>query len=98
MSTRAFSLRAPPCLTPAPDLTVHHTIEERHIFPNLAKRMPSFKEDEQHIKSHHGIHEGRSALPPFSSTSLCAHVRARRAGQARGAARQVARGPVGVLA
>ena len=40
------------------DLTMHHTIEERQIFPILAKRMPSFAEDEAHIKSHHGIHEG----------------------------------------
>ena len=40
------------------DLTVHHTIEERHIFPVLAKRMPAFQNDEVHIKSHHGIHEG----------------------------------------
>lgn len=37
---------------------MHHTIEERHIFPILAKRMPTFRNDEAHIKSHHGIHEG----------------------------------------
>ncbi|EKM60436.1 uncharacterized protein PHACADRAFT_189570 [Phanerochaete carnosa HHB-10118-sp] len=46
-------------------LTVHHTIEERHIFPLLAKRMPTFKDDEQHIKSHHGIHEGLDKLGAF---------------------------------
>ncbi|KAF7792317.1 hypothetical protein EIP86_003353 [Pleurotus ostreatoroseus] len=43
-------------------LTMHHTIEERHIFPLLAKRMPAFRNDEQHIKSHHGIHEGLDKL------------------------------------
>lgn len=43
-------------------LTMHHTIEERHIFPNLAKRMPSFKADEQHIAAHHAIHEGLDQL------------------------------------
>lgn len=53
-------------LTRFVDLTAHHTIEERHIFPYLAKRMPSFKEDEQHIKSHHGIHEGTKRLLLFS--------------------------------
>ncbi|PSR81162.1 hypothetical protein PHLCEN_2v6497 [Hermanssonia centrifuga] len=41
---------------------MHHTIEERHIFPILAKRMPTFKDDEVHIKSHHGIHEGLDKL------------------------------------
>ncbi|KAI0093066.1 hypothetical protein BDY19DRAFT_406229 [Irpex rosettiformis] len=43
-------------------LTMHHTIEEQHIFPVLAQRMPSFREDEAHIKSHHGIHEGLDKL------------------------------------
>ncbi|KAI0753935.1 hypothetical protein BC629DRAFT_1598539 [Irpex lacteus] len=43
-------------------LTMHHTIEEQHIFPVLALRMPSFKDDEAHIKSHHGIHEGLDKL------------------------------------
>ncbi|PAV18412.1 hypothetical protein PNOK_0525400 [Pyrrhoderma noxium] len=36
----------------------HHTIEERYIFPELAKKMPSFAMDEQHLKSHEGIHDG----------------------------------------
>lgn len=40
------------------DLTAHHTIEERYIFPVLAKRMPEFRDDEKHIKSHHAIHDG----------------------------------------
>ena len=40
------------------DLTMHHTIEERHVFPILATRMPAFKNDDVHVKSHHAIHEG----------------------------------------
>ena len=39
-------------------LTAHHTIEERHIFPYLAKRMTAFQNDEVHLKSHEGIHHG----------------------------------------
>jgi len=38
---------------------MHHTIEERHLFPILARNMPQFaKEDGEHLASHHGIHEG----------------------------------------
>ena len=37
---------------------LHHSIEERHIFPVLAKRIPAFKEE--HIESHKGIHDGKS--------------------------------------
>ncbi|KAJ7647283.1 hemerythrin HHE cation binding domain-containing protein [Roridomyces roridus] len=45
-------------------LTMHHTIEERHIFPVLAKRMPQFstETDDAHIASHKGIHDGLDAL------------------------------------
>ncbi|KIO22846.1 hypothetical protein M407DRAFT_78809, partial [Tulasnella calospora MUT 4182] len=39
-------------------LTMHHTIEERNIFPILAQKMPAFREDAEHIESHKGIHEG----------------------------------------
>ncbi|KAF8664375.1 hypothetical protein AX16_000746 [Volvariella volvacea WC 439] len=46
------------------ELTVHHTVEERHFFPKLAKRMPQFKttKDTAHMKSHEGIHRGLDAL------------------------------------
>ena len=41
---------------------MHHTIEERHLFPILAKNMPQFSKDDHgdgaHILSHRGIHEG----------------------------------------
>jgi len=44
-------------------LTMHHTIEERYLFPILAKTMPQFaKENGSHIASHHGIHEGLNQL------------------------------------
>ena len=35
---------------------------KRFIFPELAKKMPSFAEKEQHRKSHEGIHDGMSIL------------------------------------
>lgn len=41
---------------------MHHTIEERHLFPILAKTMPQFSENDHgdgaHILSHRGIHDG----------------------------------------
>lgn len=37
-------------------LTMHHGIEEAHIFPRLATRMPEFRVDLQH--QHHEIHDG----------------------------------------
>ena len=43
----------------AAGLTVHHTIEERHIFPILAKRMAMFQNDDVHLKSHEAIHHGQ---------------------------------------
>ncbi|KAJ7178520.1 hemerythrin HHE cation binding domain-containing protein [Mycena crocata] len=45
-------------------LTMHHTIEERHIFPILAKRMPEFSTETEagHIDSHKGIHHGLEEL------------------------------------
>ncbi|EEB90528.1 hypothetical protein MPER_11253, partial [Moniliophthora perniciosa FA553] len=35
---------------------MHHTIEERHIFPLLATRMKEFSSDSDHLKSHEDIH------------------------------------------
>ncbi|KAF8973228.1 hypothetical protein BDZ97DRAFT_668029 [Flammula alnicola] len=45
-------------------LTMHHTLEERHIFPILARSMPKFanNDDGAHIASHRGIHEGLEKL------------------------------------
>ncbi|BGP38133.1 hypothetical protein JCM10449v2_002060 [Rhodotorula kratochvilovae] len=41
-------------------LEFHHGIEERHIFPVLAKRMPQFAED--HQEEHDCIHDGMAQL------------------------------------
>ncbi|EAU91232.2 hypothetical protein CC1G_06867 [Coprinopsis cinerea okayama7 len=45
-------------------LTLHHTLEERHFFPLLAKRMPQFSpdHDSEHLKSHSHIHDGLDKL------------------------------------
>ncbi|KAG8811521.1 hypothetical protein FRC17_002421 [Serendipita sp. 399] len=40
------------------DLTMHHDIEEAHVFPKLAKKMPEFRANERHKKSHKLIHDG----------------------------------------
>ncbi|TFK54444.1 hypothetical protein OE88DRAFT_1733101 [Heliocybe sulcata] len=46
-------------------LNFHHSLEERHIFPVLAKRMSVFSEtaeDPRHIRSHRAIHKGLDDL------------------------------------
>jgi len=40
----------------------HHSIEEQYIFPDLAKRMPEFAENEKHLQSHAAIHHGLEEL------------------------------------
>ncbi|KAK3716216.1 hypothetical protein LTR37_006661 [Vermiconidia calcicola] len=39
-------------------LTVHHTIEEQHIFPVLARKMPAFKKELELLTQHKQIHNG----------------------------------------
>lgn len=39
-------------------LTIHHTIEEEHIFPVLAQRMPAFRRELQLLTQHRQIHDG----------------------------------------
>ena len=39
-------------------LTIHHTIEEQHIFPVLAQRMPAFRQELELLTQHRQIHEG----------------------------------------
>ncbi|GAA5989129.1 hypothetical protein JCM10908_001171 [Rhodotorula pacifica] len=41
-------------------LGFHHGIEEQHIFPVLAKRMPQFRDD--HQEEHDAIHKGMDEL------------------------------------
>ncbi|GAA5908390.1 hypothetical protein JCM6882_007924 [Rhodosporidiobolus microsporus] len=43
----------------------HHGIEERYIFPVLAKKMPQFAED--HQEEHDAIHEGMHSLEKLIS-------------------------------
>ncbi|KIM91817.1 hypothetical protein PILCRDRAFT_809782 [Piloderma croceum F 1598] len=42
------------------ELSNHHMIEERFIFPILGQRMPKFKAE--HLESHKGIHDGTDRL------------------------------------
>lgn len=46
-------------------LTMHHGIEEQHIFPLLAKKMPCFKPDQELLTQHKGIHEGMDRLEAY---------------------------------
>ncbi|KAI9721956.1 MAG: hypothetical protein M1812_001914 [Candelaria pacifica] len=39
-------------------LHIHHTIEEEHIFPVLAKKMPAFREELELLTQHKQIHQG----------------------------------------
>ena len=39
-------------------LTIHHTIEEKHIFPILAKKMPAFRKELELLTQHKQIHDG----------------------------------------
>ena len=46
-------------------LTIHHTIEEEHIFPVLAKRMPAFQQELQLLTQHRQIHAGLDQLEAY---------------------------------
>ncbi|PVI03153.1 hypothetical protein DM02DRAFT_521405 [Periconia macrospinosa] len=46
-------------------LTMHHTIEEEHIFPVLAKKMPAFKKELELLTQHKHIHEGLDKLEDY---------------------------------
>ncbi|KAK4935858.1 hypothetical protein LTR10_023170 [Elasticomyces elasticus] len=46
-------------------LTVHHTIEEQYVFPELAERMPAFGEHDHLITQHEAIHEGLVKLEEY---------------------------------
>jgi phosphatidylinositol 3,5-bisphosphate 5-phosphatase len=51
-------------------LTMHHTIEENYVFPELATRMPIFEPNEHLIKQHEQIHEGIEKLEEFVKACL----------------------------
>jgi hemerythrin-like domain-containing protein len=46
-------------------LTMHHTIEEQYVFPELAERMPIFAPQDHLIKQHHDIHVGLEKLEEY---------------------------------
>ena len=46
-------------------LTMHHTIEEQYVFPELAERMPAFGEHDHLITQHEAIHEGLVKLEEY---------------------------------
>jgi hemerythrin-like domain-containing protein len=46
-------------------LTVHHTIEEQHIFPVLAKKMPVFRKELDLLQQHKQIHRGLDVLEKY---------------------------------
>ncbi|KAF2230120.1 hypothetical protein EV356DRAFT_536678 [Viridothelium virens] len=46
-------------------LTFHHTIEEEHIFPVLAARMPAFQAELELLSQHRQIHEGLEAFETY---------------------------------
>ncbi|KAK5107380.1 hypothetical protein LTR62_001323 [Meristemomyces frigidus] len=46
-------------------LTFHHTIEEQHIFPILARKMPAFQKELQLLTQHKEIHKGLDELEKY---------------------------------
>ncbi|PBP16736.1 hypothetical protein BUE80_DR012594 [Diplocarpon rosae] len=49
-------------------LATHHAIEEQHIFPVLAQKMPEFKQGEnaaELLRQHQEIHKGMDALEEY---------------------------------
>ena len=46
-------------------LEIHHSIEEQHIFPILAQRMPPFKEEMELLSQHKEIHAGMEKLEAY---------------------------------
>ncbi|OCT45068.1 hypothetical protein CLCR_06327 [Cladophialophora carrionii] len=46
-------------------LTIHHTVEEQHVFPDLAKRMPIFAPKDHLISQHKAIHEGLEKMEEY---------------------------------
>lgn len=46
----------------------HHRVEEAHIFPLLAKKLPQFAAtNSEHVKAHRGIHDGMAKYSAYLS-------------------------------
>lgn len=46
-------------------LEFHHSIEEQHIFPVLAKKMPEFRKELELLRQHKQIHAGLEKLESY---------------------------------
>ncbi|KZF22354.1 hypothetical protein L228DRAFT_239331 [Xylona heveae TC161] len=46
-------------------LEMHHGIEEAHVFPRLAARMPAFKRELELVSQHREIHRGLESLQAY---------------------------------
>lgn len=46
-------------------LDFHHSIEEQHIFPVLAKKMPEFRKELELLSQHRQIHAGLEKLEEY---------------------------------
>jgi hemerythrin-like domain-containing protein len=46
-------------------LETHHSIEEHYVFPNLAKKMPKFRQKDHLINQHKQIHKGLEEMEKY---------------------------------
>lgn len=51
-------------------LEMHHGIEERHIFPYLATKMPEFKKEMELLTQHKQIHAGMDKMEDYLTGCL----------------------------
>ena len=52
------------------NLELHHSIEERHIFPYLATKMPEFKKEMELLTQHKQIHSGMDKMEEYLTVCL----------------------------
>lgn len=52
-------------------LDMHHRIEEQHIFPVLARKMPAFRKELELLTQHKQIHAGLDKLQAYLES--CSH-------------------------
>ena len=74
MSIRSFLAQG---LQLCQHLTIHHTIEEQHVFPELATRMSIFAPQDHLIKQHEQIHEGLEKLEAYLTKCLYGELEVR---------------------
>ena len=51
-------------------IEMHHTIEEQHIFPVLAKKMPAFQKELELLTHHKQIHAGLERFQEYIDACL----------------------------